>query len=368
MSTPATHYVATIERDPARALAQWRHACEDGASFGPFQTTPWLAAWYATLGAGPGLQPLFASIRRRSDQRLMLVLPLLLHRPGRLRRIEFADLGVTDYAAPLLAPDCPTQPQQIRAMFAALRRALPPADLFCIHKCAASIGGLDNPLLHFPGLRPSRLNGNLVTVGEDFDGWRRSLAKPQRKGLERSWRVFSRHADARFGIAGNADDAARWLADLERQQRVNIASKGWDYLLDQPGHRDFYRRLLADGLHDGTTVLSALTAEGETVAVLLGIRRGDYYAMLRVGSDVERWGHCSPGRLVMERTLAALHRDGVRRFDFTIGNYLYKKAFQPERLPLCEIELPLSWKGVPIATARRLKRRLRQLIGSRGTE
>ena len=365
MPLPTDHYTATIECDPVRALAQWRQWCEDGAQTGPFQTTPWLTAWYTTLGTTPGVQPLLASIRRRGDERLMMALPLLLHRNGRLRRIEFADLGVTDYAAPLLTPDCPLQPQQIRAMFAALRRALPRADLFRVHKCAATIGALANPMLQLSGMRPSTLNGNLVTIGEDFDAWRSTLPKPHRKGMERAWRVFSRHDNATFRLAEDADDATRLLQDLESQQRVNIAKKGWPYLLDQPGYPDFYRRLLADGLHDGTTVLSALTAEGETVAALLGIRRGDYYAMLRVGSSVERWRHCSPGRLVMERTLAALHRDGVRRFDLTIGNYPYKKAFLPERLPLYELDLPLSWKGLPFAAAHQLKSRLRPLVKGR---
>lgn len=368
MSRAADHYVATIERDPGHAMAQWRQWCDGGASVGPFQTRQWLAAWYATVGARPGVQPMVASIRRRGDERLMLALPLLLHRQGSLRRIEFADLGVTDYAAPLLGPDCHAQPQQVRAMYAALRRVLPPADLFRIEKCAAAIGDLANPLLHLPGTRASALYGNLVTIGEDFDGWRHGRDKAHRKELERSWRVFSRHAGAGFRLAADIDDASRLLQALESLQRDNIARKGWAYLLDQPGYRDFYRRLLLDGLADGSTVLSALTAEGETVAALFGIRRGDYYAMIRIGSAGDRWRHCSPGRLLIERTLAALHGDGVRRFDFTIGDYPYKKGFLPERLPLFELELPLSPMGLLFVAAGRLKHGLRQLARGRRHE
>jgi hypothetical protein len=33
--------------------------------------------------------------------------------------------------------------------------------------------------------------------------------------------------------------------------------------------------------------------------------------------------HCSPGRLMVERTMAARHRDGVCKFDFSIGNYAF---------------------------------------------
>ncbi|HKY90910.1 MAG TPA: GNAT family N-acetyltransferase, partial [Nevskiaceae bacterium] len=74
------------------------------------------------------------------------------------------------------------------------------------------------------------------------------------------------------------------------------------------------------------------------------------------GNAMGEWRNCSPGRLVIERTMAALHAQGVRHFDFTIGDYYYKKGFQPDTVPLHDVQLPLSWKGrlpVGIADAKR---------------
>lgn len=359
--TAPPRYVATIERDPVPALARWDDPAA-GAIRGPFQTSRWLAAWHATLGARDDVQPLLATVWREGQARPLLLLPLLQRREGGLRRIEFADLGVTDYAAPLLAHDFPRSGQEASAVLAALARALPPADLLCLHKCAAEIEGHRNPLLVLPGVRRSRLSGHLVTVGEDLDAWRRALGRIRRKEIERSWRVFTRHADARFNLVTDLDQAWPAMEALEHHQRINIARKGWPYLLDQPAYRSFYHRLLADGLRGGTTVLSTLSAEGEIVSALLGIRDGDYHAMLRLGADAGRWRHCSPGRLLIERTMTALHRDGVRRFDLTIGDYAYKRHFAPERQPLYDIELALSWRGLPFILHRRLRQRFRHLV------
>ena len=45
--------------------------------------------------------------------------------------------------------------------------------------------------------------------------------------------------------------------------------------------------------------------------------------------------------------MAALHRDGVREFDFSVGNYAYKRRFGVTRLPLIDISAALSCRGWP---------------------
>ncbi len=360
----AAAYVASIETDPAHALARWRGLVQAGGRTSLFQTPVWLAAWFATLGAQPGRTPLLASIARRSDAHVVMALPLIAERRGRLRRIAFADAGVADYAAPLLMPGCPQDRAGARALYAALRRALPPADLLAVEKLPAQVDGLDNPLLHWPGVRASALCGHPVEVGEDFDAWRYSREKTHRKELERSWRVFERHEQARFARIDDHAQAAQVMDALERQQRESIQAKGWAYVLDAPGYRDFYRRLLADGLDSGQTVLTALLAGEEVVAALLGLRRGADYAMVRIGHAGGAWRTCSPGRLVIERSMAALHAQGVRRFDFTIGDYAYKKGFKPQELALHDLTRALSWRGWPHSGYTALRHGLRQRLAA----
>jgi CelD/BcsL family acetyltransferase involved in cellulose biosynthesis len=107
-------------------------------------------------------------------------------------------------------------------------------------------------------------------------------------------------------------------------------------------------------------VMSALTSGEEVVATLLGVRCGSRYVMVRISNAGDKWSNCSPGRLIIERTMAALHKDGVREFDFSVGNYAYKRRFGVTPLPLVDVTASLSWRGIPYVLRDRAARELRR--------
>ncbi|MGY4629421.1 CelD/BcsL family acetyltransferase involved in cellulose biosynthesis [Bradyrhizobium sp. USDA 4486] len=72
-------------------------------------------------------------------------------------------------------------------------------------------------------------------------------------------------------------------------------------------------------------------------------------SLLRISHAGDPWSSCSPGLLVTERTMAALHAQDVRRFDLSIGNHDYKRRFGAEKVPLTDISVALSWRGAPYA-------------------
>ena len=47
--------------------------------------------------------------------------------------------------------------------------------------------------------------------------------------------------------------------------------------------------------------------------------------------------------------MAALHAKGVRRFDLSIGNQDYKRRFGATKIPLTDVSVALSWRGMPYA-------------------
>lgn len=81
--------------------------------------------------------------------------------------------------------------------------------------------------------------------------------------------------------------------------------------------------------------------------------------MIRIGNAGEKWSNCSSGRPIIERTMAALHKDGVHEFNFSVGNYAYKRCFGVTRLPLIDISATLSWREWPYALRDRAMHRLR---------
>jgi CelD/BcsL family acetyltransferase involved in cellulose biosynthesis len=280
-----------------------------------------------------------------------------------MRIVEFADLDLTDYNAAILGSAAPRDARTARALWrdlrAALRKMPGGADLIRLRKVPAELDGRPNPLALLGDAGPCAANGNVVITGDDYDGWRHTLEKTVRKELERSWRVFTRDPAAGFSLVTDHHEALRILSATELQQRMRMQSLGVNFVLNDETCAAFYRNLVSDGVGSGYAVVSALTVGDEVVATLLGIRSGARYVMIRISNAGDKWSNCSPGRLIIERTMAALHKNGVREFDFSIGNYAYKRRFGVTRLPLVDVSAALSWRGLPHALRDRAARELR---------
>jgi len=349
-----------LVRDWQQAAARW-NAFDPPT---PFQHPQWYQAWYAAFAGADNVAPLIAIVTDAATGEQAALLPLICRRQNGLRIVEFADLELTDYNTPLPGPAAPRDVRAARALWRELRKALRAmpggADLIRLRKIPAELDGKPNPLALLNGAGPCALNGNLVTTGEDYDAWRHTLGRTVRKELERSWRVFTRDPAAQFSMVTDSDEALRILATTEVQQATRMQNLGLNFFLNEETCAAFYRNLVRDGVGGGFAVTTVLKAGDEVVATLLGIRFGSRYTMIRISNAGGKWSHCSPGRLIIERTIAALHRDGVREFDFSVGNYAYKRRFIVVSLPLVDLGAALSLRGLPYALRDRAVRALRR--------
>jgi len=338
-------------RDWRQAAAQWH----DYRSPTPFQEPRWLDAWYQAFADADDVEPLIAIVSDAATLQQVAILSLI-------RRVQN---GIrTDYNAPVLGPAAPRDANTSRALWrdllAALRRMPGGADLVRLRKMPVDLGGRPNPLALLDDASQCAFNGNIVTTGDDFEVYRRSLTRTMRKQLARCWRVFTRDPAATFKIVTDEIEALWILATMEIQQGARMQYLGLNFFLNNETCASFYRNLVGNNLKSGYAVLSTLTVGNEVVATLLGIRTGSRYVMVRISNAGEKWSNCSPGRLIIDRTMAALHLDGVREFDFSIGNYAYKRRFGVAPLALVDITAALSWRGLPLALRDRAVRELRR--------
>lgn len=312
-----------------------------------FQHGHWLGAWYRAFG---GVAPLIALISDVATGRDIAVVPLVSHVRRGIRIVEFADFGVSDNNAPILTSDAALDAAAMDAIWQALvgaLRALPDGfDLLRLKKMPAQIGGKPNPLVSLGRIGSSSLNGNLVMTGDDYDAYQASIKRMQ---MPRCWRVFSRHEGARFEIATDVTRAHELLDVMDAQQQARMKKLGSRFVLNDDAHARFYREVARQGVADGYAVVSALVCDEGIVATTLGVRHGATYFLLRISHAGDSWASSSPGLLVTERTMAALHGEGVRRFDLSIGNHDYKRRFGAERVPLTDVSVALSWRGAPYA-------------------
>ena len=326
-----------------QAAACWSGACQETA----FQHRIWFETWY---GAFQDARPLIAVITDGITGRSVALVPLVLRVRHGVRIVEFADLNVTDYNAPLLSNGATFDVTEARAMsqalVAALRNLPGGVDLIRLRKMPARLEGRLNPLAVLGRPGSSSLNGNIINIGDDFEAYRASIKRMQ---LPRSWRVFSRHPGADFRMIDSVDEALDIIDVTDAQQQARMQNLGLEFVLNDQIHGKFYRDLIRRGVPAGYAVVSALTCDEGVVATVLGIKQGDSFIFLRISNGGRRWAKCSPSRLIIERTMAALHAEGIRRFDLSIGNYAFKRRFGAVQFLLADASIALSWRGAPYA-------------------
>jgi CelD/BcsL family acetyltransferase involved in cellulose biosynthesis len=350
-------YDVVVETQTEKVVRCYNGSLRDLA-ITPFQTVRWIETWYATLGKHVG-QPLLLVVKERQSGELAAIFALVRRDRARVRVIEFADDGVSDYNAPLLGPAAPTDLTSAQSLWTAIRCALANGDLLHLKKMPADVQGRPNPLALLPQAFPSAVNGNVVTIEGTWDAYLAGLDRRFRKELGRSWRVFSRQPGTQFRRITNCSEAATILAHMECQQRRRFVQRGEHYELDRPDIALFYRKLVADGTPEGTVLMTALMSKGDVVAALLGLLLGETYVMIRISADREGWSNCSPGRLLIARTMQMLRQQGYSLFDFSIGNAPHKSRFGVIRRPLFDVISALTSRGVPAVTFERLKQLVR---------
>lgn len=330
-------------------MRDWRQAASrlNAGHRTAFQHGDWLGAWYEAF---QDVAPLIAVISDVATGKDIAILPMISHVRRGIRIVEFADLGVSDNNAPILACDAALDAGATDAINAALidaLRALPDRlDLLRMRKMPAWIEGETNPFVALGRLGSSSLNGNLVLMGDDYGAYQASIKRMQ---MPRCWRVFSRHEGARFEIATDVARAHELLDVMDGQQQARMQKLGSRFVLNDESHARFYREVARRGLAQGYAVVSALVCDAGVIGTSFGVRQGATYYLLRISHAGDPWSSCSPGLLVIERTMAALHARGVRRFDLSIGNQDYKRRFGAERVPLTDVSVALSWRGLPYA-------------------
>jgi len=351
-------------------LAEYRQAVEAGGSLAltPFQEPDWLEAWVDTIGDAIGSELMLLAVHEADTGGLALILTWALRRERGLAVIEGIDEGVSDYNAPVLGPAAPAEPGQANALWAAILQTLPPADVIRIIKMPVTVQSRANPLAFLPGIIPSTLFGNVITISGTIESHLRGSDRKARKEYERYLRRAQDFGAVRLRRAGQAS-AGRLMDELERHQQDRVTQSGRDYVLDRPQYVQFYRALLARSLGKSTIAdasrrafadLFYLELDGRPAAFLYGVRRATDFSLLRITHTPGEHERFSPGRVIIGETLRALRDLGVQQFDMTIGDYLSKRVFAPIPYPLVELHQPLSLAGHLLHSVTRAKNEIRK--------
>ncbi len=314
------------------------------AGHSPFQHPEWLSAVYSQLGRAAGAQELVITVRSPEDGNLEMVLPLVRRRVLGLKVIEFADLGVADYAAPVASRETFERLTGDPAFKASLKQVLGSHDIVRIRHIRAN--GLHAGLL-FDGAEISamRNSAHSIPLTGDFKQW-------QAKVLNR--RLQKRIAKNRFALSleGKLEtrviDCPREITETFMVKRALRARRGGsregDDLLQQEVYFNFYLDMAIKGAAHGFARTLALKLNGRTIATLFGLTHQGRFLYLLGSADIEVYGDFTPGFLIQEDAVRLSYDLGERVFDLTIGHEPYQK-----KLGTVATRIDVAWQSNSLA-------------------
>ena len=326
----------------------------------PFQHPVWLSSLYEVLAPRRKAQKRVITVRGE-DGRIVLVLPFVRRRLGLLRLIEYADLGVNDYAAPVLDSEAAASLAADRQVPKKIRRMLGRFDLLRIERVADSP---DLMLSLIAGATAKRhaYDTHIVDLPENAEAWRAQLDPKFSRHLERKYKRLRPKGERRLRII---DDIAEVESTMERMQAFRAARfaehRGTD-LVQDPDCFSFYSAVARAGVEKGPSSLAVLEVAAEPAAVALNLIDRDRDIYVLVGYDVERLRNYSLGLLIVDE----LVQDAIGRqqayFDLTVGDEPYKADFGAHPRPVFEIRVQRTLLGRIVVLGRTIYLRVRRLV------
>lgn len=305
----------------------------DGSAATAFQHPLWLDSLYARLAAHAGARPLVVVVRRRASGALAMVLPLLRIRRGPIRTIEFADLRVSDYLAPVCSPEAFASLLEDEAACAEIRRLVRPFDLLRMTKLPDGRLPVES-LLSAPRRVSMETNAYATVLVAPFEQWRSSaLDRSYQKELAKKYRQLQKKGALSFFCCDDAASVSEAMEAMKQYRGPRFQAQGDGDLLQRPEYYGFYSDVAVRGL--GSFVrLYAMKMDGNVIAAVLGLCHRGSFLVIMSAFDIAGYKSQSLGSLMFEQVARDCIERGDQMLDFTIGDEPYKKLFGAQPSPM----------------------------------
>jgi CelD/BcsL family acetyltransferase involved in cellulose biosynthesis len=314
-----------------------------------FQTQAWLLPWYRVVGAKHDARPLLVTVSDAETHEPLLFFPLVTRRDDTYRWIEFADLGVSDYNAPLVAAGFQPEERQLHRIMREIFAELPSADLLRFDKTPDMLGGVPNPLAGHEMFHRMRFQSWGVDLPPTRQGYESLVSPCFSKELARKHRRLAGKGEVALQIARTEREVSEIFGALVEQRHQRFSELGRPNILDDEAFRDFYETVILSSLRTGFACLAALRCGDDIVATLFGLRSRGIFHLLMSTMQGGKWKSSSPGNVIIDEMISAMIADGEDRFDFTIGDESYKRDFGASSSKLYECVRAQSILGAPFA-------------------
>lgn len=310
-----------------------------------FQHPAVLSGLYGKLLKPNRAEPLIVVARSVPDKRLVMVLPLLRRRHAGLRVVEFADLGVTDYASPVADPRAFAEISVEAGVADSLGRALRPCDVLRIGKLSPDAPALEK-LFGLSRREEMGTNCYAIPLASTYDEWRsRQLNRSYAKELDKKCRQLNRRGKVEFVCVREPEAVRRTFEAMRAYRHVRYAAESGGDLMRRDAYYDFYLSLALEAAVEGFGRTYALTVDGEPVACAFALVRCGRVLVIVNGFDEAGYKRQSVGSQMFQEIARDCIARGDGILDFTIGDEPYKLTFGAEPRPMARFSRAGSVRG-----------------------
>jgi CelD/BcsL family acetyltransferase involved in cellulose biosynthesis len=309
-----------------------------------FQHPLWLHCLYTGLASHAEATPLVVVARHRATGALAMVLPLLRIRRGPIRTVEFADLRVSDYLAPVCSPEVFSELLGDTDACAELRHLVRPFDLLRMTKLPDGRLPIEN-LLAAPRRVAMDTNAYATILVAPFEQWRASaLDRSYQKELAKKSRQLQKKGALSFSCCDDSASVRDALDVMRKFRGPRFQSQGDGDLLQRAEYYDFYSDVAVRGLGSFAR-LYAMKMDGQVIAAVLGLHHRDSFLVIMSAFDIDGYKSQSLGALMFEQVAKDCIERGDKMLDFTIGDEPYKKLFGGQPSPMWAVTQAGSTAG-----------------------
>lgn len=309
----------------------------DASDATAFQHPIWLDTFYRRLAAHRGAEKLVVTGRDAMTGDLLLVLPLIRRRRSGIVLLESCDLCVSDYAAPVIAPDL----LDAGSLAGTIRAALPGFDIMRIRPVRPehvqdwqSLLGGEAAKLGF--------SAHAAILQDDFTSWREiALEGSFRRMLDRKKKRFLKQDGAQARLLSNPQDVRTGIARLARLRAGRFDGD----LIQDPQVETFYADIAVAGLTSGFARTYEIAIAGEAIGHAFGIAVAGRFNYLLIGCDYDTHGRHSPGLILYDSMIEDWIANNGKIYDFTIGDEPFKKQFGTAATPISMVSRNATWRG-----------------------
>jgi CelD/BcsL family acetyltransferase involved in cellulose biosynthesis len=236
--------------------------------------------------------------------------------------------------------------------------------MVALERLAPCLDGLDNPLRALPHAG----SPNLALAADLTGGFEplvdRMSGKRKRKKLRAQLRKFEAAGGYHLVRADTPEEAGRLLSALFAMKHERFRKMGVADVFAPPRIAAFFRDLFAAAAKGGTPpyFLSGLEVGGKLRAVAACSRAGERIICDFAAFAEDELHAASPGEFLFFHDIERASAEGLKLFDFSVGDETYKRAWCEIETRQFDVLFPLTAKGHAAAAMRRAKARATGMV------